>query len=76
MPRHSSRHRAVRRRKLKVRPGHNFVIKRDRSGHYRVFLSVDRSLFYRNKKELLADEPVMHLLGQGTLYQFERRQKA
>ena len=74
MPRHSSKRRAVRRRKLNVRPELNFAILRDRSGHYRVSLG-QRTLFYRNKKELLADEPVMHLLGQGTLYQFERRRK-
>ncbi len=74
MSRHSSKRRAVRRREFpKARPEYGFLIKREKRG-YHVFVN-GHSLFYRNKRELLADEPVMHLLGQGTLYQFERRRK-
>lgn len=74
MSRRSSRRKAVRRRKLPgPRPEHSFLIRREKRG-YRVFVN-GHSLFYRNKRELLADEPIMHLLGQGTLYQFERRHK-
>jgi hypothetical protein len=46
-------------------------IRRDKNGHYRVFLPPDRFLFYRNKRELLADAPLTHLLGQATLDLFE-----
>jgi len=46
-------------------------IRRDKNGHYHVFLPPDRFLFYRNKRELLADAPLTHLLGQATLDLFE-----
>jgi len=46
-------------------------IRRDKNGHYRVFLPPGRSLFYRNKKELQEDAPITHLLGQATLDLFK-----